>query len=178
MCSGVSFCGAPAGAHPGHIQGARPEKDPRAAGVLRGRVRRTIPRHPRSAAGVRAHIARARRRRPQLCQLSRVRCEHEDLAFRPAPYGSGRGSTRFYFIIWIFRRSETRETAESIFACRRVTAPKKDPVRAQEKWNSPPTVRKPCGFLVVCHLAPRSRHWPSPLTHQDAASDRARLRLV
>ena len=53
MCSGVSFCGAPAGAHPGHIQGARPEKDPRAAGVLRGRVRRTIPRHPRSAAGVR-----------------------------------------------------------------------------------------------------------------------------
>ena len=114
MCSGVSFCGAPAGAHPGHIQGARPEKDPRAAGVLRGRVRRTIPRHPRSAAGVRrTSLARV------VVDLNEIQivCLGVTCAVRtrrpcisPCPIrGSGRGSTGF---IWI-RRSETRETAES-----------------------------------------------------------------
>ena len=78
MCSGVSFCGAPAGAHPGHIQGARPEKDPRAAGVLRG-VRRTsdIALLPECD----AHRSRAS------SSTSIVSCavrRHEDLAF-PCP---------------------------------------------------------------------------------------------
>ena len=91
MCSGVSFCGAPAGAHPGHIQGARPEKDPRAAGVLRGRVRRTIPRHPRSAAGVRrtslARVVVSTSTKFKLCVwVSRVRCEHEDALHFALPH--------------------------------------------------------------------------------------------
>jgi hypothetical protein len=114
------------------------------------------------------HIARARRRRPQLCH---VRCDDtkEDLAF-PCPRAAA--VWRYSIQVFVFIGVET----ERFFARRRVTPPRKDPVRAQEKWPfPPPTVRKPCGFLVVCHLAPRSRHWPSPLTHQDAASDRARL---